>query len=135
MRPWHPLLDGLAAPLRWRNRVQVRLTQELFLDDVPREFIDQVFAVMMLAPMHTFKVTTKGSISMGRYMEQQVSGLNEGFSYANRIALVQCDLLQQMSEEFAESVCDRYKKHTGLPLTGPQNWPPSNVYLYGELRP
>ena len=32
---------------------------DLFHEDVPDEFIDQVFAVMALCPQHTFQVLTK----------------------------------------------------------------------------
>lgn len=55
----HP--DRLDAPLRWRKprRVFVNSMSDLFHDDVPDEFIDRVFAVMALAPQHTFQVLTK----------------------------------------------------------------------------
>lgn len=45
----HP--DRLAAPLHWRQprRVFVNSMSDLFHEDVPDEFIDQVFAVMALA--------------------------------------------------------------------------------------
>lgn len=126
MRPWHPLLDGLAAPLRWRSRVQVRVTQDLFLGET-YAFIDQVFAVMMLAPMHTFKVATKDPFNMGRYMEQKVNGAS--------VVEIQNDILQKLPVAFATAVCKRLEEHTGRPATNPHTWPPTNVYLYGELRP
>ena len=55
----HP--DRLDAPLRWRKprRVFVNSMSDLFHEDVPDEFIDRVFAVMALAPQHTFQVLTK----------------------------------------------------------------------------
>ena len=60
---WNPVmsLDRLDQPLRWRKprRVFVNSMSELFYDDVPVEFIAQVFAVMALAPHHTFQILTK----------------------------------------------------------------------------
>lgn len=55
----HP--ERIAAPLHWRKprRVFVNSMSDLFHDDVPDEFIDQVFAVMALASQHTFQVLTK----------------------------------------------------------------------------
>ena len=65
-------------PLRWRgakaareegrpSRVFVNSMSDLFHDDVPDEFIDRVFAVMALAPRHTFQVLTKRPERMRRY--------------------------------------------------------------------
>jgi len=55
----HP--ERLEAPLHWRKprRVFVNSMSDLFHEDVPDEFIDRVFAVMALAPQHTFQVLTK----------------------------------------------------------------------------
>lgn len=55
----HP--ERLKAPLHWRKprRVFVNSMSDLFHEDVPDEFIDQVFAVMALASQHTFQVLTK----------------------------------------------------------------------------
>ncbi|MEW6612726.1 MAG: phage Gp37/Gp68 family protein [Pseudomonadota bacterium] len=53
--------DVLGLPLRWRRprRIFVNSMSDLFHQNVPDEFIDQVFAVMALAPQHTFQVLTK----------------------------------------------------------------------------
>jgi len=55
--------DGAAliAPLRWRKpkRIFVCSMSDLFHEDVPNEWIDKIFAVMALAPQHTFQVLTK----------------------------------------------------------------------------
>lgn len=55
----HP--DRLDQPLRWRKprRVFVNSMSDLFHEDVPDDFIAQVFAVMALAHEHTFQVLTK----------------------------------------------------------------------------
>ena len=53
--------SALTAPLRWRTprRIFVNSMSDLFHDAVPDEWIDRVFAVMALAPRHTFQILTK----------------------------------------------------------------------------
>lgn len=58
-------------PLKWKRprMIFVCAHGDLFHDDVPSEWIDMVFAVMALAPQHTFQVLTKRAERMRRYME------------------------------------------------------------------
>ena len=60
----HP--DSLADPLTWTKprQVFVNSMSDLFHQDVPVEFIAQTFAIMSLAPAHTFQVLTKRSKRM-----------------------------------------------------------------------
>jgi protein gp37 len=53
--------DRLDKPLSWRKprTVSVNSMGDLFHEDVPKEFILDVFAVMALANTHTFQVLTK----------------------------------------------------------------------------
>lgn len=53
--------ERLDQPLRWRRprRIFVNSMADLFHDAVPDDYIAQVFAVMALAPRHTFQVLTK----------------------------------------------------------------------------
>lgn len=55
----HP--ERLEQPLRWRKprRVFVNSLADLFHDEVTDQFVAEVFAVMALAPRHTFQVLTK----------------------------------------------------------------------------
>lgn len=55
----HP--DRLDIPLRWTRprRIFVDSMSDLFHPDVPDEFIHRVFAVMAMAPQHSFQVLTK----------------------------------------------------------------------------
>lgn len=55
----HP--KRLDVPLRWRRprRVFVNSMSDLFHEAVPDDYIAQVFAVMALAPQHTFQLLTK----------------------------------------------------------------------------
>lgn len=53
--------NKLDQPLRWRKprRIFVNSMSDLFHDQVPDEYIARVFAVMAMAPRHTFQVLTK----------------------------------------------------------------------------
>lgn len=53
--------NKLALPLRWTKprKVFVNSMSDLFHDKVPDDYIAQVFAVMALAPQHTFQLLTK----------------------------------------------------------------------------
>lgn len=60
-------------PLSWKRprRIFVNSMSDLFHEDMPDELIDRVFAVMALAPWHTFQVLTKRSERMQRYMTER----------------------------------------------------------------
>ena len=53
--------ERLDQPLRWKRprKVFVSSMSDLFHKDVPDDYIARVFAVMALAPQHTFQVLTK----------------------------------------------------------------------------
>lgn len=59
----------LDQPLRWGRprRIFVCAHADLFHEAVPDEWIDRVFAVMALAPQHTFQVLTKRAARMRDY--------------------------------------------------------------------
>jgi protein gp37 len=61
----HP--DRLSLPLRWRRprRIFVNSMSDLFHDQIPEPFIQQVFAVMAEAHWHTFQVLTKRAERLG----------------------------------------------------------------------
>lgn len=60
----------LLDPLKWRRprMIFVCAHGDLFAENVPDEWIDQVFAVMALAPRHTFQVLTKRPERMRSYL-------------------------------------------------------------------
>jgi protein gp37 len=60
----------LLQPLRWRRprTIFVCAHGDMFHEAVPDEWIDRVFAVMALAPQHTFQVLTKRAGRMRDYM-------------------------------------------------------------------
>lgn len=71
LRP-HKLLE----PLGWRRprRVFVNSMSDLFHKEIPREFVDQVFATMERANWHVFQVLTKRSSLMQRYVRRRYQG-------------------------------------------------------------
>lgn len=62
--------ERLEKPLQWQkpSRIFVNSMSDLFHPDMPEEFIDQVFAVMALAPQHTYQVLTKRPELMAAYI-------------------------------------------------------------------
>jgi protein gp37 len=68
--------EALDLPLRWRRprRIFVNSTSDLFHEKVPDAWIDRVFAVMALAPQHTFQVLTKRPERMREYLTRPVQG-------------------------------------------------------------
>lgn len=60
----------LTQPLKWRRprKIFVCAHGDLFAEGVPDAWIDRVFAVMALAPQHTFQVLTKRSARMREYL-------------------------------------------------------------------
>ncbi len=61
--------EMLTQPLRWKKprMIFVCSMTDLFADFVPDDWIDKVFAVMALAPQHTFQVLTKRAARMRDY--------------------------------------------------------------------
>lgn len=90
----------LTQPLRWRRqrRIFVNSMGDLFHESVPDEWIDRVFAVMALAPQHTFQCLTKRSGRMRDYCSSP--------SVTQRIAqamdALQVDIEHDPNERWAE---------------------------------
>lgn len=86
----------LTAPLRRKKPTTyfVNSMGDLFHEDAPDEWIDKVFAVMALAPQHTFQVLTKRSARMreycstiqrhGRWLQMEQIALDLGFDPRGR---------------------------------------------------
>lgn len=68
----HPQL--MKQVLRWQKprKIFVGSMTDLFHEAVPDGFLDQIFAVMALAPQHTFMVLSKRPERMREYMEHFV---------------------------------------------------------------
>jgi protein gp37 len=111
----------LDQPLRWRKprKIFVCAHGDLFHEDVPDDWIDQVFAVMALCPQHTFQVLTKRADRMREYM-------NGAF---DRIAI---HMIRLVNEEGTPTLQETREAH-GMPWKKPRSaddwWPLSNVWL------
>lgn len=70
----HP--ERLTQPLRWRKPAQVFVNSmsDLFHQDVPDEYIVQVFDAMANAQRHTFEVLTKRHARMRAFVTKYVAG-------------------------------------------------------------
>lgn len=88
----HP--ERLAIPLSWRKPrlVFVNSMSDLFHEEVSDEFIDQVFAVMALAPQHTFLVLTKRPERMRDWFNRTFSCISRERSVYDELAYVRRDL-------------------------------------------
>lgn len=61
---------ALYQPLSWTKprRIFVNSMSDVFHAQVPRAFVDRIFAVMALAPRHTYQLLTKRPERMARYL-------------------------------------------------------------------
>ena len=66
----HP--QTLTAPLRWRKPriVFVNSMSDLFHEEIPFDYIEQVFDVMVKAPQHTFQILTKRDERLAELADQ-----------------------------------------------------------------
>lgn len=69
------VMDKLAEPLRWGKpkTIFVNSMSDLFQDDVPDWYIEQVSKVMEMAKWHTFQVLTKRSARMAEMLRGSLS--------------------------------------------------------------
>ena len=79
----------LDQPLRWSKPrlIFVCAHGDLFAEGVPDEWIDKVFAVMAMAPQHTFQVLTKRPARMRDYLlhETPIARLRQSMRACGRI--------------------------------------------------
>jgi protein gp37 len=118
----------LDQPLRWKRprRIFVCAHGDLFAENVPDEWIDRVFAVMALAPQHTFQVLTKRAARMREY----VSGIQSKIPFLGRMPLERIHLAAAGHMEGDGGFMDVLKRHGNiysLYLDAP--WPLPNVWL------
>jgi len=119
--------DTLTEPLRRQKPTMwfVNSMSDLFHESVPDAWIDRVFAVMALAPQHTFQVLTKRSARMRAYMDRLASQ-RKGFSGfpAEKNAAARLHLEAQNLNWFVDSPGDGAYLLSRWP-----GWPLPNVWL------
>ncbi|MCK4560489.1 MAG: phage Gp37/Gp68 family protein [Calditrichia bacterium] len=59
-------IPGLSQPYKWKKpkRIFVNSMSDMFHDDIPDDFIQQVFATMNETPQHNYQILTKRSQNM-----------------------------------------------------------------------
>jgi len=104
--------SALLAPLRRKKPTTyfVNSMGDLFHEDCPDEWIDRVFAVMVLCPQHTFQVLTKRAARMQEYFSESANR-KEGIP----------PLREMCVHQIAEGICGRR-------MNAPR-WPLPNIWL------
>lgn len=107
----------LTDPLRWRDprRIFVNSMSDLFHEQVPAAWLDQIFAVMLLAPRHTFQVLTKRPEGMRAYLT--LATTHERVVDAARV------LFERRRKVVLDAPLLRFAGFTARP------WPLPNVHL------
>lgn len=110
----------LTQPLRWKNprTIFVNSMGDLFHEDAPDESIDKVFAIMALAPQHTFLVLTKRAARMQTYVEA-VGGKGDA---PKRWLMTTVPGIRDLFDAFVNG----FGQHKGSALC---RWPLPNVWL------
>lgn len=113
----HKLREPLSNAGPWKNpcRVFVNSMSDLFHEQIPDEYIDQVFAVMAVAERHTFQVLTKRPERMRDYLSHA--------DVVNRIENAMCGLC--CSHGVGSGFCGYPGDDCGL---WGCTWPLSNVW-------
>lgn len=114
----HP--ERLGAPLNHKKgaKVFVNSMGDLFHEDVPFYFIDEMFAIMALTPQHTYQILTKRPERMKDYFKPEYNGYKMT-AYASRKIKVE-GINRSSTKEIGEAYT-LFESENILPL--------SNVWL------
>jgi protein gp37 len=115
---------ALQEPLKWSRPRMIFVVAhgDLFSDQVPDEWIDQIFAIMALCPQHTFQVLTKRPERMRHYLSSP--------STARRVFDLVCDMV---INEQINVILIAHPDHEKIAPPGKRvrlgQWPLQNVWL------
>jgi protein gp37 len=116
LRLWPHRLD---QPLRWRRArvIFVNSMSDVFHEDIPEDFLREIFDVMVAAPRHTFQVLTKRPDRMRELAESLPWAPNiwMGVTIENRRFVERADLLR--------AVPAAVRFISAEPLLGPLRFP------------
>lgn len=86
--------ERLDQPIRWKRprRIFVNSMSDLFHEDVPFEFITDVFVTMALADQHVFQVLTKRPARMLEYLKQAEIDIRDAIKYESKAETMQWPL-------------------------------------------
>ena len=116
----HP--ERLNEPRKWRkpSRVFVNSMSDLFHEDMPIDFLQEVFAVMNDCPKHVFQILTKRHERMLELAPQLTWGDNiwMGVSVENQRYVHRVDYLRQVPARVRFLSCEPLLGPLELDLTG-----------------
>jgi len=113
----------LAEPLKWRKPQRVFISMsDLFHETLPDEAIDQVFAVMALAPRHTFQILTKRAERLLAFFDRRMRDV----TIADAAKVLHTRVLPFALP--SEAIFDARRVALGQPWQINQ-WPLPNVWL------
>lgn len=118
----------LLDPLRWKRprMIFVCAHGDLFAENVPDEWIDQIFAVMALAPHHTFQVLTKRPERMRDYLTRNAG--NGRQDIRNQLAWdVTAKVMNLWHPDWKSEGIDGSHRSKGIAAFAA--WPLPNVWL------
>lgn len=123
----------LQEPFKWKKpeRIFVNSMSDLFHEDVPHFFIDQMFAVMALNPHHTFIVLTKRPERMLCWIKKEwdCEELDiEGADSAQAVQFQITDIANNLDSE-GFNFSQRQKEIVGWEFGEEMQWPLPNVWL------
>jgi protein gp37 len=119
--------DWLDQPLRWKKprKIFVCAHGDLFHETVPDEWIDHVFAVMALAPQHTFQVLTKRPERARAYLNGDGLEMGDASRGANIACIAQDDFHRHLhGSTFFTPIGNEEEPQAVL-----TTWPLPNVWL------
>ncbi len=132
MRNGHPQWTGevrfnpkeLEKPLRWKKprRIFVVSMGDLFHEDVPSEFIDQVFATMMYGFQHTFLILTKRPDRMLEYF-QSIRNNSRGYIHGEFGYLSTTDERISSNRAWEKMRCYYHGKKPSTSIGDATAWP------------
>lgn len=88
--------ESLDQPLKWKRprKIFVNSMSDLFHKDITTAFIEEVFAIMAVAPQHTYQVLTKRPERMAEWFENRagmVSGAAQMMGYRHLLPNIPMD--------------------------------------------
>jgi protein gp37 len=119
--------SALDLPLRWRRprRIFVNSMSDLFHEKVSDDWLDKIFAVMALAPQHTYQILTKRPERMRAYfaaVPEDDVGWTPGARAKWGIADALSDAERWLRDSFTEEQWSQIENGADLMLPLPHVW-------------
>ena len=129
----------LTDPLHWRTprKIFVCSMSDLFHESVPFEFIDKVFAVMVLCPQHTFQVLTKRADRMAEYFtgdnDARWDGVDEAIAEHTGGHLAGYDMVEDFCKEKGISLKYREQLNNAECIFANRIWHKDTIFPFPNV--